>query len=49
MVVATGSDIAIVDSRHHRPQLLALVGLHGSLTPEETAIPFLTVLGDQVG
>jgi hypothetical protein len=49
VVVATRSDIAIVDSRHHRPQLLALVGLHGSLTPEETAIPFLTVLGDRVG
>jgi hypothetical protein len=49
VVVATAAEVAIVDSRHHRPQLLALIGLHGSLTPEETAIPLLTVLGDKVG
>jgi hypothetical protein len=49
VVVATAGEIAIVDSRHHRPQLLALIGLHGSLTAEETAIPLLTVLGAKVG
>ena len=49
VVVATASELAIVDSRHHRPQLLALIGLHGSLTTEETAIPLLTVLGSKVG
>jgi hypothetical protein len=49
VVVATAAEIAIVDSRHHRPQLLALIGLHGSLTTEETAVPLLTVLGSKVG
>lgn len=49
VVVATAGEIAIVDSRHHRPQLLALIGLHGSLTTEETAVPLLTVLGSKVG
>ena len=29
--------------RHQRPQLLALIGLHGSLTPEESAVPLLSV------
>jgi hypothetical protein len=45
VVVATADDIAIVDSRHQRPQLLALIGLHGSLTLAETAVPLLSVLG----
>ena len=27
-----GKNVAVVDSRHHRPELLALIGLHGSLT-----------------
>jgi Type I phosphodiesterase / nucleotide pyrophosphatase len=49
VVVATAGEIAIVDSRHHRPQLLALIGLHGSLTTEETAVPLLSVLGSKVG
>ena len=26
-----------------RPQLLALLGLHGSLTPEESAVPLFHV------
>ena len=39
VVVATASELAIVDSRHHRPQLLALIGLHGSLTTRRP--PFL--------
>jgi hypothetical protein len=36
-------NFAIVDSRTARPKLLALLGLHGSLTPEEMAIPLLQV------
>ena len=48
VVVATAGEIAIVDSRHQRPQLLALIGLHGSLTPDETAVPLLSVLGGKV-
>jgi hypothetical protein len=49
VVVATSGEIAVVDSRHQRPQLLALIGLHGSLTVEETAVPLLSVLGSKVG
>ncbi len=49
VVVATAGDIAVVDSRHQRPQLLALIGLHGSLTSDETAVPLLSVLGSKVG
>ena len=48
VVVATAGEVAVVDSRHHRPQLLALIGLHGSLTTAETAVPLLTVLGSKV-
>jgi hypothetical protein len=36
-------NFAVVDSRTARPQLLALLGLHGSLSPEEVAIPLLQV------
>jgi hypothetical protein len=43
VVVAMRDNFAIVDSRRARPQLLALVGLHGSLTPEESAIPLFHV------
>jgi Type I phosphodiesterase / nucleotide pyrophosphatase len=49
VVVATSGEIAVVDSRHQRPQLLALIGLHGSLSVEETAVPLLSVLGSKVG
>jgi hypothetical protein len=48
VVVATAGEVAVVDSRHHRPQLVALIGLHGSLTTAETAIPLLSVLGTKV-
>jgi len=34
-------NFAIVDSRTARPKLLALLGLHGSLTPGEMVIPLL--------
>jgi type I phosphodiesterase/nucleotide pyrophosphatase len=49
VVVAMSAELAVVDSRHQRPQLLALIGLHGSLTVEETAVPLLSVLGSKVG
>ena len=41
VIVAMRDNFAIVDSRTARPKLLALLGLHGSLTPEEMAIPLL--------
>lgn len=43
VIVAMRDNFAIVDSRTARPKLLALLGLHGSLTPEEVAIPLLQV------
>jgi hypothetical protein len=43
VIVAMRDNFAIVDSRTQRPQLLALLGLHGSLTPEEVSIPMLEV------
>jgi hypothetical protein len=43
LVVAMRDNFAIVDSRRARPQLLALVGLHGSLTPDESAVPLFHV------
>ncbi len=38
LVVSTGT-YAVEDSRIHRPQLRALVGLHGGLTPDEVLVP----------
>lgn len=35
-------DITVVDSRSMRPELMALVGVHGSVTDAETAIPLLS-------
>lgn len=43
VIVAMRDNFAIVDSRRLRPQLLALLGLHGSLTPDEAAIPLVHV------
>jgi hypothetical protein len=43
VIVAMRDNFAIVDSRTARPALLALLGLHGSLTPVEMAIPLLQV------
>lgn len=43
VVVAMRADHAIVDSRHHRPELLALIGLHGSLTEAEVPVPMFHV------
>jgi len=43
IIVAMRDNFAIVDSRTARPALLALLGLHGSLTPAEVAIPLMQV------
>jgi Type I phosphodiesterase / nucleotide pyrophosphatase len=43
VIVAMCDNFAIVDSRRLRPQLLALLGLHGSLTQDETAVPLIHV------
>ena len=43
VVVAMREPHAVVDSRHHRPELLALVGLHGSLTDDEVPVPMFHV------
>jgi hypothetical protein len=43
VIVAMRENFAIVDSRTARPKLLALLGLHGSLTPGEMAVPLLQV------
>jgi hypothetical protein len=43
IIVAMRDNFAIVDSRSARPALLALLGLHGSLTPAEVAVPLLQV------
>ena len=43
IVVAMRDNFAIVDSRRARPQLLALLGLHGSLTAEESAVPLVHI------
>lgn len=41
VVVAMHGSQAVVDSRVHRPELLSLYGLHGSLSPDEVEIPLL--------
>ncbi|MGG5258878.1 alkaline phosphatase family protein [Phycicoccus avicenniae] len=43
VVVASADDLAVVDSARMRPQLLALVGMHGALTSEELDVPVLHV------
>jgi Type I phosphodiesterase / nucleotide pyrophosphatase len=43
VVVATVGRNAVVDSRRARPELLALVGLHGSLSDDEVAVPVVHV------
>lgn len=40
---------AVVDSRHHRPELIALVGLHGSLSSTEVDVPLLHIAADGLG
>ncbi|GAB49440.1 alkaline phosphatase family protein [Mobilicoccus pelagius] len=43
VVVVMRGDDAIVDSRTQRQEFRSLLGLHGSLTPDELTIPFLVV------
>ncbi|AKT52017.1 alkaline phosphatase family protein [Arsenicicoccus sp. oral taxon 190] len=42
VVVAMTGSLAVVDTRVMRPELVALLGVHGSVTDHETAIPLLT-------
>ena len=35
--------VAVVDSRRQRPELLALIGLHGALTEAEARVPLISV------
>ncbi|MEI2775411.1 MAG: nucleotide pyrophosphatase/phosphodiesterase family protein [Tetrasphaera sp.] len=43
VVVAFGAGLAVEDSRTSKPILLTLLGMHGSMTLEETAVPLLTL------
>jgi predicted AlkP superfamily pyrophosphatase or phosphodiesterase len=44
LIAATGS-FAVIDSRTARPQVLRLIGQHGSLTPAEQQVPLLVQIG----
>ena len=44
VVASAIGDAAVVDSRTARPATLALLGLHGALTEDETQVPFLVHL-----
>lgn len=48
VVVAMRDAHAVVDSRQHRPQLLALIGLHGSLTEDEVPVPMFHVAAGSI-
>lgn len=41
VIAAMTGPVAVVDSRRHRPELRALVGVHGSITADEVAVPWL--------
>jgi hypothetical protein len=43
VVVAMTGRATVVDSRTQSPESIALVGMHGSLTPEELLVPLLTI------
>lgn len=43
LVVVAERDVCVVDSDRMRPQLLALLGMHGALSPEETEVPLVHV------
>lgn len=45
LVVVCHAPIAVAASKHEPPGLSRLVGVHGSVTPVETAIPLLTLTG----
>jgi hypothetical protein len=42
VVVAMGGRATVVDSRSQSDRSMALIGVHGSLTPEELQVPLLT-------
>lgn len=42
VVVAFAADRAVEDSRTSKPVLLTLLGMHGSMTPDEVEVPLLT-------
>ena len=44
LVVLMAPGFSVVDSRVQRPELIALIGVHGSLTPDEIEIPLLSVV-----
>ncbi|NYF96788.1 alkaline phosphatase family protein [Janibacter cremeus] len=41
VIAAMTGPVAVVDSRRHRPLLRGLIGVHGSITADEVAIPWL--------
>ncbi|MFW2514407.1 alkaline phosphatase family protein [Demequina sp. SO4-13] len=43
VVVAMAGRATVVDSRTQSPKSMALIGMHGSLTPEELQVPWLVV------
>jgi hypothetical protein len=43
IVAAAHAPVAVVDSRRERPELISLIGLHGSLTDAEQLVPLLEV------
>lgn len=45
VVVAMAGRSTVVDSRTQTPQSMALIGVHGSLTPEELIVPLLISVG----
>lgn len=45
VVVAMAGRATVVDSRFQSPQSMSLVGMHGSLTPEELLVPLLVAEG----
>ena len=43
VIAAMTGPVAVVDSRRHRPELRSLLGVHGSITPDEVAVPWLVL------
>ncbi len=43
VVAAATGTLSVHDSRHQRPELLTLVGMHGARTAQETRVPLLVV------
>ncbi len=44
VIASAVSNVAVVDSRTARPEVLALLGLHGARTPAEQLVPFLVAV-----